>query len=397
MTSPEMQDIPENVLAMLGREPTEKEAAILADYTGKNGIAEKFNRKIGIVNIDHPIIVKAFKNFIDKSGSGMESFRLIDLLSFNESVCKGGFAYGNVGEYILCFSRTPSDRKLAKRIFQKSVNGMYELIDRTNGFALDLSAVPELGIEELMSKRFVFAEKRKVPKIKKKAALMDIKVNVLGMVTSEKRIFVMRSDTAEINLDKQLLYCTQSSDVSTVNISSEMFDNYKKGFLSVFGYKYAISALRHCQVVFGADNNLSELLAALLGIYSASKVLPLTAVKIMLTHGNSMKILSEPVSVKEDDKVYLIKPSFDMYGIPMADSYNKVNAYLKNISMGTLIHAVCPVTGSIKETVRQILGTDYVMDIDINNLKSEQEECSVLVVTPVEIQGTMLGVVKHRQ
>lgn len=382
--------IPDYVLEALGREPTELERVLLADYTSSDGTGFKLNRIINKVNINHPIIIKAFKSFIEKSGD-IASFRLVDLISFNESGRKGGFAYGNVGDYVLCFSAVPSDATLSKRIFKNSVNGIYELIDRTNGVALDITG---FSFEDIAEKRFVFADKKRTKEYIDKTKVYGITVTVLGLVTSEKRIVINKDGQELVDISKQLLYMGNNSPV-TVDIEDKYFEAYRRGFLSVFGYKFSMSAVRPCAITIGAECELPRLLVYLLGINAAAKTLNMAAVKIKFISGDAISITPANVQVSEGDKIYLIKPYCDSYGIPLLDSYNNINSYLVNLNARVSLHTVYPILGDVAPAVSKLLGEKYKTEIDIeSNCPSDEKDiCAVLIVTPSQIQGKYLGTV----
>lgn len=382
--------IPDYVLEALGREPTELEAVLLADYTSSDGIGYKLNRIINKVNINNPIIIKAFKDFIEKSGD-ISSFRLIDLVSFNESGKKGGFVYGNVGDYILCFSAIPNDTSLSKKIFKNSVNGLYELIDRTNGIALDITG---FNFHEIAEKRFVFADKKRTTEYINKCRVFGITVTVLGLVTSEKRV-VINSDGRElVDISKQLLYMNNHTAISA-DIEDQDFEAYRKGFISVFGYKFSVSASRPCAVAIGTDCALPRLLAILLGINAAAKALNMTAVKLEFTESSEIAIAPRNIQINEGDKLYLIRPYCDSYGIPLSDSYNNINLYLANLNARAALHTVYPIIGDIAATVARLLGEKYKteIDLDANCPSDEKDICSVLIITPMQIQGKYLGTI----
>lgn len=386
-------DLSDNVLDLLGREPTQQEAELLYNYTNEKGIAKKLIKRIGKVNIDHPIIMKAFCNFVEKSGSEMKDFRLLDLLSFNESVCKEGFVYGNVGDCILCFSQMPKDRNLAKQIYNNSVNGIYELLDRTNGIAFDLSQFPNENMSTLGSRRFVFADRKKAVVLTHKAMNAGISVCMLGFVTSEKRIKIMRYGINEIDIDKQILIPDDNGERLTVSLNSEAVNVYKKAYLSVFGYKYCISALQHNQVVLGTSGDISHTLAMLLGIYSASKVLSLTAVKIQLTNKNDVYISTDNLNINYGDKVYLIKPFCNSENMPLVDSYTQINSYIYNRSVGNSSITVYPVINNLNTSIDLVMGNNYHFDPSQNFNRNEQAVCSVLIISPIQLEGKFIGVI----
>ncbi len=382
--------IPDYVLEAFGREPTELEAVLLADYTSSDGTGYKLNRIVNKVNINNPIIIKAFQSFIEKSGD-IGSFRLIDLVSFNESSRKGGFVYGNVGDYILCFSAIPNDASLSKKIFKNSVNGIYELIDRTNGVALDITG---FTFDDIAEKRFVFADKKRTTEYINKAKAFGITVTVLGLVTSDKRVIINSEGKELVDINKQLLYMNNNTAVSA-DIEDKYFESYRRGFISVFGYKFSMSATRPCAVAVGTDCELPRLLAVLLGINAAAKALNMTAVKLKFTNGGEIAILPGNVQVNERDMLYLIRPYCDSYGVPLSDSFNNINAYLANLNARIPLHTVCPIIGDIAPTVYKLLGTRYQIEIDLdaNCPKDEKDICSVLIVSPMQIQGKYLGTV----
>jgi len=385
--------IPDSIREALGREPTELESVLLADYTASDGTGFKLNRIINKVNINHPIIIKAFKAFIEKSGE-IASFRLVDLISFNESGKKGGFVYGNVGDYVLCFSAVPSDAKLAKRIFKNSVNGIYELIDRTNGVALDIAG---FTFDEIAEKRFVFASKKQAQEYIEKTKAYGITVKVLGLVTGEKRIVINSCGSELADISKPLLYMGNDSPVS-VDIGEHYFEAYRRGFLSVFGYKFSMSAARPASIAVGSDCELARLLAYLLGINAAANTLNLAAVKIKFVSGSGIAVAPANIMVNEGDKMYLIRPYCDNYGIPLSDSYNNINAYLVNLNARVTLHTVYPILGDVAPAVENLLGKKYTTEMDIAAIcpSEEKDICAVLVVTPMQIQGKYLGTVSAK-
>jgi hypothetical protein len=382
--------IPEYVLEAFGREPSELESAILADYTSSEGTGYKLNSIINKVNINNPIIIKAFTGFIEKSGN-IGSFRLVDLISFNESGKKGGFVYGNVGDYILCFSAIPNDAGLSKRIFKHSVNGIYELIDRTNGIALDITG---FTFEEISEKRFVFADKKKTADYVNKCKVYGITVTVLGIVTSDKKVIINREGMELADINKQLLYMNNNTAVS-IDIEDKFFESYRRGFLSVFGYKFSMSASRPCTISVGAECPMPRLFAVLLGINAAAKTLNMTAVKLKFTSGSEIQIVPGNVQINIGDKIYLIRPYCDSYGIPLSDSYNNINSYLVNMNARVALRTVYPILGDIASVVNKLLGDRYKTEIDpvINCPNDEKDICSVLIVSPTQIQGKYLGTV----
>lgn len=390
------QDILENSTALLGREPTEPEKELLNDFRSENGIARKLWKKIGIVNIDHPVIKKTFCDFIEKSG-GISSFRLIDLLSFNESVRKGGFAYGNVGDYILCFSSTPRDKKLSKQVFKNSVNGLYELIDRTNGFAIDLAAFSGEDIHAFDGKRFVFADHKKALNYKKQAEALGITVYMLGMVTSDKRIVILKNGLTEAELDKSILI-PDDNELYTADIRDIFMPDYKSGFLSVLYYKYGISASQYFPIKLGAGGSISRVLAVLLGMYSASKSISLTAVKLLLSDTSDIDIPIGKVNVNEGDRIYLLKPTCNTESIPVIDSYKRLNAYLLNLKTRYPMMAVSPVDKNLESAISRLIDNDVFTFQPVPQFDSrEQAVSSVIVVCPADIDGKMLGYVRRKQ
>ncbi|PKM62432.1 MAG: hypothetical protein CVU97_05355 [Firmicutes bacterium HGW-Firmicutes-21] len=397
MTSNSIQETLYNDFDMPQREPNETEQRLIADYTTETGVANKLIRRIGRVNIDHPIIVKAFADFVKRSGEELESFRLLDLLSFHENVLKGRFVYGNVGDYILCFSKIPSDVKLSKEIYNNSVSGLYELIDRTNGITLDLTEHPLENISTLQNKRFVFASIKKAAALVSKAAAFGISVYFIGIVTSEKRVVIVRNNVAEIDLDKQLLYANDNEERLAVGIKKEMFEDYKKGFFAIFCYKYGISASLHNPVVLGTDIGFARLLSTLLGVYSASKVLFMASVRLLFSDEQKISIPIGTAPLREGDRLFLITPVCDSYGIPFSDSYNQINTYFNNLSVRGHIRALCPVLDYLNTAVEQLLGENYTLDKIVNFDITKKAPCSVLVVSNEDIDGRLIGVVRHKQ
>ncbi|HAN21367.1 MAG: hypothetical protein A2Y15_07000 [Clostridiales bacterium GWF2_36_10] len=387
--------ISENVLDLLGREPTEQEVVLLADYTNEDGTANKLMKRIGRVYIDHPIIAKAFSDFAEKSGSEMENFRLVDLLSFNESVNKDGFVYGNVGDYILCFSKMPKDKKLTKHIYNNSVNGIYELLDRTNGVAIDLSPFPNENMNTLANRRFVFANRRKAAVLTQKGIDAGVLVTIIGVVTSEKRIKLIRNGVNEIDIEKSILFPHDKGERLAVSISNNAFRNYQKGYLSVFSYKYCISAMQHNKVVLGTSGDISQILTMLLGIYAGSKVLSMTAVKLGFTNEKDISISSDDLKINYGDKIYLIKPFCNSENMPLMDSYSQINSFLYNSSMRNSSLSVYPVINDIKTAIKIIEGNKFNFEPSKNYSINEQAVCSVLIISPMEVEGKFIGTIGH--
>lgn len=390
------QEKNEEIIALLGREPTEQETALINDFSHADGFANKLLKKIGKVNIDHPVMIRAFRDFIEKSGGEIESFHLLDLLSFQESVCKKSFTYANVGDIILCFSQTPKDRKLAKQVFRNSVNGFYELIDRTNGFALDISILEgDLGI--LAGKRFVFTSEKRVNQYCKKALAEGISVYKLGFVTSEKKIVIFKNGVAAVDIKKELLIPNENEEQSTVNIRDTMLEDFKKGYLSILYYKYGISAAQYFPVVVGASGSISQMMAMLLGIYTASKALSLSSVKILLSEGTEITLPIGQTNLFEHNYVYLIKPSCNQDGIPFVDSYNRINSYLQLLRGRGQINFICPVVTNIPSSIEQLIRDDLYFEPSSSYDQFEFAKASVLVVTTNAIDGKLLGNICRKQ
>lgn len=375
-----------------GREATKTEAMLLNDYNMKNKIAYKLNQQINRVNIDHPVIVRAFKKYMEKSGD-IGNFRLIDLLSFNESVRKRGFIYGNVGDNILVLSGIPRDKGAARYIYENSVYGLYELIDRTNGLSLSLS---EISYDELFTTRFVFVSKSKALKILKKTMAEGISVKIIGKVISQKRIIFSKGDINEVDLPKSLIYRKVGQSFFTVNLSSGMFEHYKKSFLSVFFYKYCISAKKSCSVSIGSDMDLDRLTCTLLALNSASVALMLSSLKYKFTEGDTTGNIVNSVECRPGDRLYIVLPTYDKDGIPMRNAYNQIIKYLDAISSEHIIRAIIPVT-NIEADINGLLGERFVLKSDDTNSFPEVGECSAIIVTPDNLPGKPLGTIELKE
>ncbi|MDD4164960.1 MAG: hypothetical protein PHD66_07095 [Eubacteriales bacterium] len=387
------QDFSGEMTLMLGREPTEQERALLYDFRSDDGIACKLWRRIDKVNIDHPTIIAAFRSFINKSRDDM-SFRLVDFLSFNESVCKKSFSYGKVGDNILCFAQNPKEKKLVKWIYSNSVNGLYELIDRTNGFAIEISGLEPGTIAGLMEKRFVFADKKRTEKYRKKALAEGISIYKLGFVTSEKRVTICNNGKAEVNLDKSMLIPSDNGEPITIDIRSNMLEQFEKGYISVLCYKYGLSAMRKFPIVIGASSDISQIFTVLLGINYALRALSLSAVKLLFSEGTDVGLSVGYAKANDGDKVYLIKPSYINDGMPLSDSYNCINSYLLYNAPNI---ALCPIIKDITSALGMMINSDeyeFIPSAEYNQY--EKAKTSVLVLSRLDIDGKLIGHVRQK-
>ncbi len=389
----QVQETARDITDLLGREPTEQERGLISDY--ESGAAYKLTRKIGRVSIDHPSIIKAFREFTDNSGEEMKFFRLLDLLSYNESICKGSFSYGNPGDFILCLSKMPQDKKLIEAVFASSVNGLYELIDRTNGFALDLSAFPDQNIETLLGKRFVFADKKRTDKLIRKAAAVGITVHFFGIVTEDKRIVITRNGIGEVDMDKDLLLREKENETHSVALGKECFEEYKKGFLSVLGYKYGLSASFINPILVGTDIDAAHLLAELLGIFSALRRLFMCAVRLIPVPGKDISFsFSFTPGFAQEHKLFMLTPSCDSSGIPAPVSYDRINTYLANLRARGVLKAVLPILPSIGSALKIIEHNSIVLEPAVDFSLIPDIPCSVLVIYEENIDGRLLGTLR---
>lgn len=387
----------EELTTILGREPTEVEEKLLADFTQTGSLGNKLFTRIGRVNIDHPVIARAFESFIQASGQETDNFRLVDLLSLNESIRKNGFVYGNVGDYILIMSRMPTDKKLAAKVFKNSVNGIYELIDRTNGICLDLSSLPDDNIQTLSGKRFVFADKKLTSLLLVSSQISNCDIKVVGIITSEKKVRVIRNGITEADLEKSFITPDDRGERVEVDIPESLFMTYKSSFFTVLGYRYCLSAMQNATFNIGSDCSFPELLTILLAAYAASKSFGLLTIKIVFGNNEGVNLNAACPEINVGDRIYLIKPYVNNDGVPMQSSYKSVNSYITSFKANTGSAAVYPVNATVGVTLSQLFAGKYTLSSSIDFVYNEQAPCSLLLITNVPSQGKYLGTVAYPQ
>ncbi len=368
---------------------------LIKEYKNPGGIGYKLLTSINRAQIHHPEIANTFASFM-KREEASRSFSIIDFISKVETESKKFYTYGAPEDYILVFTKVPFQSKISKYVFRNSVFGIYELIHRTRGFSLDIkeefigdmSGLPEY----LCTSRFTFANSDKAKYLIKNARKLGLPVRVIGRVTMEPEVIIRYQDQPMLRVDREELYDSRERTAGKIEIPIEDFNEFAYGYLSVFGYHYAISTGGAATLQVGFDLPQDKLISRLLGIYRGAKTLKFPYIKQNPVRGYELGYdFSVDTKSLGGRMVYLAYPLFDSSGFPSQTSHQYLTKYLADQASKGIIFGAFPCIPSLEATIRLLEQKGLTFNFNTILSRVAKSPCSILLLSDAPVEGMFLG------
>lgn len=312
----------------------------------EEGVGSLMFKRISSVNIGFKNAAEAFNNIMSTSRNA----RYIcpcDLLDHYDLSCLRKNPSARDGEAILIISGFAPNAETALELSKHSVSGIYRLISRTNGFAIDML---ENEYQNIEGARFYFCKSKNAESAAALIRSWGMYARVAGIAGGER---------VRISVDSQIrMDILKSELLDDQECHIDITQDHAGYFMRSFGETVIYSSLaaacsaRHLDI--GHNGDLPSLVASLLGVYAACKTYDIRSLRNRFHIGYTVAVRSD-IAVCDGMTVSLFDSVDISCGRTTSQSLSYMNAVLRGLIAGGEITCAIPVRGTIEETLLPVL------------------------------------------
>lgn len=328
-----------------GNENTAPSRIVLPAFE-EGGVGSLMFKRISSLNIGYKNAAEAFNDIMSTSRN-MRYIRPCDLLDHYDLSCLRKNPSARDGEAILIISGTAPNAETARELSTHSVSGIYRLISRTNGFAIDML---ENEYQNIESARFYFCKSKSADSTAALIRSWGMYARVIGIAGGE-RVCISVDSQIRMDILKSELLDGDDLHIDITDRHAEYF-NRSFGETAVFSSLDAARSARHLNI--GYDGDLPSLVASLLGVYAACRTYGIGLLRTRYHIGHTVAVRSD-IAVCDGMTVSLFDPVDISCGRTTSQSLSYMNAVLRGLIAGGEITCAMPVRGTVEETLLPVL------------------------------------------
>ncbi len=289
----------------------------------------------------------------------------------------------NAGNMVFCYDRKTDNKKLLKN----TVNGLFRLLNISNGISLDIEAVGG-NIKSAYFKNYLIIPEAKTNKFKKIAEREGIQLRKAGNLLSVNAVILTRGNEILEKYDKSTL--VSSDEGISVTMGSEHFDAFTKGYNSLLSYDLCNCVSDNNVICFGLSSDIASVLASAVGYFAAALKTKSSLNKIKFFLDSGVITASPRPDVSDGDYFYFLKLRNEKNGLPDFTHFCQLKYYLTELKKRGVIKNVLPYKENINSVLSR-LGTDSLVYDSITDIN---EKCFGVVVSVnrgESVNGIKLG------
>ncbi|GEM_PF-4825389 len=350
----------------------------------KCGLGRLMMTKVGAVNIQPLPIVTAFIRFVNKNRVG-DTFYVADLAALYQKEQIKKLVCGRLGEAIISVSGSIVAGAMQKKIVSSSVCGLYELILRTEGFALDVS---ETEYKDLTNTRFYFCKQNRADIMVGEMLRCGLQARRIGVVGGDGNIAITVDGITRVDIAKSELIGTESI---TVNIGTEYTEYYTRSVIETTNYAtlFATGFAKYLDIGHGGD--IESLIASLLGVYAAQFTFEIPTYTCRYHSGYTVAV-RRSFDIQPQTYVTLFGAGDGRTGAVNAQSLQQLMRVLRSYACEGLIYGVIPVRNQISGCIGQL--PEGLSFVRYANAPENAPAGSVLVLSHRLLGGIRIGEIK---
>lgn len=359
---------------------------LLPIFEDENSIGRLMFKKISSASIGFAGAANAFDDIMS-SVRDAQYIRPCDLLELHNTAKMGKNVFARDGYAILLVEGSVPPKYTAW--FENSVvTGIYRLISRTNGIAIELTSDEYESIE---GARFFFCPHKRARGNEQLMRSWGMYARTVGYVGGNR---VRVSVDSEVRMDALKQELLDDSDNGIV-ITPEHTEYYWRSFKETLVYSSLDAACSAKRLDIGFGGDLSSLVASLLGVYSAAKTYGLGRLKQSFHIGYTVAVRTD-IRICDRMIVSLFDPTDIRCGRMTNESLLNMNSVLRGLFCCGDIAGAVPVRGTLDETLASILQGDAVL-LKEQQMQSEIPAGALIAFGMRAVGGRRLGTIQMTQ
>ncbi len=312
----------------------------------QDGVGSLMFKRISSMNIGFKSAAEAFNNIMSTSRNA-RYIRPCDLLEHYDLSCQRKNPCARDGEAILIISGLAPNAETATELSKHSVAGIYRLISRTNGFAIDML---ENEYQNIESARFYFCKSKNAESAAALIRSWGMYARIIGIAGGE-RVCISVDSRMRMDVLKSELF---DGEDRHIDITQDHAEYFMRSFseTAIYSSLAAACSARHLDIGYGGD--LPSLVASLLGVYAACKTYDIRSLRNRFHMGYTVAVRSD-IAVCDGMTVSLFDPVDISCGRTTSQSLSYMNAVLRGLIAGGEITCAIPVRGTVEETLLPVL------------------------------------------
>lgn len=359
---------------------------LLPIFENENSIGRLMFKKISSANIGFAGAANAF-NDIMSSVRNAQYIRPCDLLEFHNTAKMGKNVFAR-DDYAILLVEGNVPPKYIPWFESSVVTGIYRLISRTNGIAIDLTSDEYESIE---GARFFFCPHKRAQGNELLMRSWGMYARTVGYVGGN-RVRVSVDSVVRMDALKQELFDDSENGIV---ITPEHAEYYWRSFKETLVYSSLDAACSAKRLDIGFGGDLSSLVASLLGVYSAAKTYGLGRLKQSFHVGYTVAVRTD-IRICDRMIVSLFDPIDIRCGRMTNESLLNINSVLRGLFCCGDIAGAVPVRGTIDETLVPLMPIDAVL-LKEHLMPTEIPYGAVITFGMRAVGGRRLGTIKMTQ